>query len=141
MAADARAIRAALGSLDGGASEEPDVRAVVRSLLSGEVAPPTADVAGLVRRGTDAEAFYLAEIRPSWEGLSELERARRLDGFVELAAMLEASPEAMPDDMAPLVRTKTLVLAWAFDETYGYLSRLARGRHEAPDRAPLVDAE
>jgi hypothetical protein len=29
--------------------------------------------------------------------------------------------------MIPRVHTKTLVLAWAFDETYGYLARLARG--------------
>jgi hypothetical protein len=43
--------------------------------------------------------------------------------------MVEA-PEAaagLPEDMIPRVHTKTLLLAWAFDETYGYLSALGRG--------------
>jgi hypothetical protein len=33
----------------------------------------------------------------------------------------------LPPDMIPRVHTKTLLLAWAFDETYGYLSALGRG--------------
>jgi hypothetical protein len=32
--------------------------------------------------------------------------------------------------MAATVKTKTLVLAWAFDEAHGYLGRLAGGRRE-----------
>ena len=57
---------------------------------------------------------------------------RRLESFLELAAMLEASPTRdLPADMSATMRTKTLLLAWAFDERYGYLSRLARGETQA----------
>jgi len=30
--------------------------------------------------------------------------------------------------MAPTVHTKTLLLAFAFDETYGFIGRIASGR-------------
>jgi hypothetical protein len=46
-----------------------------------------------------------------------------------MCSLLESAGDAagLPEDMAMNVRTKTLLLAWAFDEQYGYLSRLARG--------------
>ena len=135
LAADARAIRAALGSLQAervrvaGPSAGVDLRAIVRELLEGEVAAPTADVAALVRAGVDPEEFYEKELGPSWEGLGESQRAARVEGFIELSQMVDApgADAGLPPDMIPRVHTKTLLLAWAFDETYGYLSAMARG--------------
>ena len=82
---------------------------------------------------SDAQ-IYDEEIRPSWEQLSENERAARLEGFIELAAMLDASAgdSGLPEEMSAVVHTKTLLLAWAFDETYGYLGRLVRGETAPP---------
>lgn len=137
FAGDAAAMRAALRSMQsepGRRDGRIDLRAIVRDLLEGEVAAPTSDVALLVRRLASPDDFYDSEIRPSWEGLSEAQRARRVEGFIDLAAMLEGGGGAdLPADMSATVRTKTLLLAWAFDETYGYLSRLARGETELAD--------
>jgi hypothetical protein len=132
LAGDATAMRATLSALQaerGGAEGPVDLRAIVRDLLAGEVSAPTGDVSALVRLNTDPDDFYGNEIRPSWEGLSETQRARRLEGFLELAAMLDAAAGngGVPAEMGAVVHTKALLLAWAFDETYGYLSRLARG--------------
>ena len=132
---DARAIRAALGGIHAelarvnGWSAGVDLRAIVRDLLEGEVAAPTADVAELVRAGVDPEEFYEKELGPSWEGLGESQRAARVEGFIELSQMVDApgADAGLPPDMIPRVHTKTLLLAWAFDETYGYLSAMARG--------------
>lgn len=132
---DATAMRDALSSLadQRGGAEPPDMRRIVRDLLEGEVAAPTADVRKLIQLHTDPGDFYEKELAPSWDGLSEAQRAKRLDGFIELAAMLDSAGAAgLPAEMGPAVRTKTLVLAWAFDETYGYLSRIVRGETEAP---------
>jgi hypothetical protein len=132
---DARAMRAALGGIHAelarvnGWAADVDLRAIVRDLLEGEVAAPTADVAELVRAGVDPEEFYEKDLQPSWEGLGESQRAARVEGFIELSQMVDAPGAAagLPADMIPRVHTKTLVLAWAFDETYGYLNALARG--------------
>ena len=133
LAADARAMRRALGSIRAdldrvnGAGSPVDLRAVVRDLLEGEVQAPTADVATLVRAGVDPEEFYDREIGPSWDGLGEPQRAARVEGFIDLARMMDApgAGEGLPEEMIPRVHTKTLVLAWAFDETHGYLATLA----------------
>jgi hypothetical protein len=135
LADDAPRMRAALMAmvaererlkLDSG---EMDVRALVEDLLNGEVAAPTRDVAWLVQRHTDPAAFYEKEIAPSWDGLGEAQRAARLEGFLDLAAMLDAQGKdaGLPPEMSATVHTKTLLLAFAFDETYGYLSRIASG--------------
>src|SRR4051812_42846412 len=130
LAADARSMREALDAhrREVGASNVT-VRGALRDMLSGEVAAPTADVAKLRDRGTDADEFYTRELAPSWDGLNEAQRAARLDGFLEMCSLLESAGDAagLPEDMAMNVRTKTLLLAWAFDEEYGYLARLARG--------------
>src|SRR4051794_28577766 len=129
LAADARSMREALDAYrrEVGASRA-DVRGALRDMLSGEMAAPTADVARLRERGTDADDFYTREIAPSWDGRNEAQRAARLDGFLEMCSLLESAGTAagLPEDMAMNVRTKTLLLAWAFDEEYGYLSRLGR---------------
>jgi hypothetical protein len=131
LARDARAMRTTLSALHAErsasaapASWEPDLRAILRDLLEGEVVAPTDDVRFLISAGTDAGDFYDSEIEPSWDGLDENARAAKLDGFLELARMADASPEALPREMVATVRTKTIVLAWAFDEVHGYLAQL-----------------
>lgn len=135
LADDARAMRATLDEVGAelrivsGDGAPLDLRPVIRDLLEGEVAAPTADVAALVARGADPDEFYDREVKPSWDDLDEAHRAARLEAFMDMCAMLEQSGSAsgIPPEMAQTVRIKTLVLAWAFDETYGYLSRLERG--------------
>jgi hypothetical protein len=110
-----------------GGAGEPDVRGVVYDLLEGEVDAPTADVHWLIGEEVDPGEFYSGELAPNWDGLDENARADKLDGFLELAKMMDASPDALPRDMAARLRTKLLVLAWAFDETHGYLGQMAAG--------------
>ena len=129
LARDARMMRATLTALHserGGA--ELDLRALVRDMLEGEIEAPTADVGHMIALGTEPDEFYERELEPNWDGLDEDGRADKLDQFVELAQMVEASPDALPRDMAASLRTKLLVLGWAFDEEHGYLGRLA-GTH------------
>ena len=126
LARDAREMRATLTALHsehGGA--ELDLRGLVRDLLEGEVEAPTADVRHMISLDTSPDEFYERELAPNWDGLDEDARADKLDQFVELAHMVEASPDALPRDMAASLRTKLLVLGWAFDEAHGYLGRLA----------------
>src|SRR6476661_8560918 len=82
VAADAASIRATLTAMQvereqAGAAGvgEVDLREMVRQLLEGEVAAPTADVRWLVENRTDADAFYEREVAPSWEGRGEEQRA------------------------------------------------------------------
>jgi hypothetical protein len=135
LAADARAMRATLDAIHAelarvnGPRAEVDLRAMLGDLLEGEVAAPTADVAELMRIGVTPDDFYDKEVKGSWEGLGEAQRAARVEGFIELSAMMDdpAAAAGLPPDMIPRVHTKTLLLAWAFDETYGFLRELARG--------------
>ncbi len=128
--ADARSMRMTLAALHveqaaaQGAAGEPDLRGLVRDVLEGEVIAPTDDVRFLISVDTDPDEFHASELRPNWDGLDENARAGKLDGFVELARMADASPDVLPREMVARVRTKTLVLAWAFDEVHGYLGRL-----------------
>jgi hypothetical protein len=123
---------------DGGATEAParpslarDARAMRRTLdgIQAERDPAApVDLRAMVRDLLDADDFYEHEIAPSWEGLDEATRAARIEGFLDLCATVEEAGESagIPEDMAARTRTKTLVFAWAFDETYGYLSQIAR---------------
>jgi hypothetical protein len=127
---DAASMRATLTGIhaERGGTGEPDLKAVVRDLLEGEVEAPTADVRWLISEDVDPGEFYTNEIAPNWEGFDELARADKLDGFVDIAQMVDSSPDALPREMAAKVRTKTLVLAWAFDEAHGYIGQLAAGQ-------------
>ena len=129
LARDAVTMRATLTGLhaERGGAGEPDLRAVTRDLLEGEVESPTVDVRRLIADDVDPEEFYTRELAPNWDGLDELARADKLDSFLELAQMMEASPGALPRDMAASLRTKLLILAWAFDEAHGYLGQMAAG--------------
>jgi hypothetical protein len=134
LAADARAMRAALDAIHAdlarvnGPTAPVDLRAMVGDLLEGEVAAPTRDVAELIQIGVTPDEFWEKEVKPSWEDLGEAQRAARVEGFIDLSKMIDAPGAAagLPADMIPRVHTKTLLLAWAFDETYGYMKELAR---------------
>jgi hypothetical protein len=130
LAQDARAMRVALDAMqaEGGAGAEVDLRPMVRDLLTGEVAAPTRDVATLRDERLEPDDFYDKELLKSWDGLDEDTRAARLEGFLDLAAMVEEAGDVsgIPEDMAARTRTKALLLAWAFDRTYGYLGQIER---------------
>ena len=84
---------------------------------------PTADLRALVNAGIDEDELYERELRPNWEGLSQGERAGKVVAFARFANAL--GDDAGP--IGPLVRTKLLVLAWAYDRTYSeaLLTRIA----------------
>jgi hypothetical protein len=136
LSRDARAMRGALQAINARREEidpgraEIDLRGVVGDLLRGEVQAPTADVARMVRTGIDPDIFYDKELSRSWDGLDENHRAARVEQFAGLALMLEdAAEDARPpnyEQMLATVRTKTLLLAFAVDETYGLLRRIER---------------
>jgi hypothetical protein len=136
LARDARSMRSALQALNAQREEidpgrpEIDLRGLVGDLLRGEVSPPTADVARMVRAGVDPDIFYEKELARVWDGLDENHRASRVEQFTGLAVMLEqATEDARPpnyEQMLATVRTKTLLLAFAVDETYGMLRRIER---------------
>jgi hypothetical protein len=85
---------------------------------------PTRDVRALVHDGVTEDELYEGELRPNWEGLSKGHRASKVVAFARFANALGDDPTGI----APLVRTKLLVLAWAYDRTYGdrFLPRIDR---------------
>src|SRR5437899_3518854 len=92
----------------------------------------TSDIEWLKSRGVHARAFYERELAPSWEGLTRDQRAERIDRFIELSHELgRTQPDDRPPDafldMLASVHLKVLLLAWAFDRTYGYMDQLMNG--------------
>jgi len=88
---------------------------------------PTDDVRGLHDEGMSGEAFYRQEIAPNWDGLDRGLRSEKIEAFARFAnAIARADGEDEAGGMGPLVRTKVVVLAWAFDSLYrsDYLERL-----------------
>jgi hypothetical protein len=85
---------------------------------------PTADVRALVRDGVDEDELYERELRPNWEGLSQGQRAEKVVAFARFANSLTGDDGVI----GALVRTKLLVLAWAYDHAYSetLLTRIAR---------------
>ena len=134
LALDARAMRGALQALNARREEidpgrpEIDLRGLVNDLLGGDVQAPTADVQRLIRDDVDPAEFYEKELARAWEGLNENQRVNRVEQFAQLAAMLEDADEAARppnyERMLASVRTKTLLLAFAVDETHGLLRRI-----------------
>src|SRR3954449_8892228 len=43
----------------------------------------TTDIRGLKQAGVGGEDFYRRELAPNWEGLSQEERAQKIDRFIE----------------------------------------------------------
>src|SRR3954464_4667536 len=91
LASDARPMRSALTALNAEREQlhpgraEIDLRGLAGDLLQGEVAPPPGAVALLLRGGSSADEFYDKELARSWDGLSENQRAARVEQFVGLA--------------------------------------------------------
>lgn len=111
------------------ASGEFQLEALCRDVFA---AGATTDLRWLKGRGVDAQRFYDTELRPSWEGLDQSERAAKIERFIELSAMLGGAgadgepPEEMRDLIAT-VHVKTLLLSWAYDRSYGFIDRLLNG--------------
>jgi hypothetical protein len=85
---------------------------------------PTTDVRALVQDGMGEDDLYERELRPNWEGLTKGQRANKVVAFARFANALSDERTGV----ASLVRTKLLVLAWAYDRTYGegFLPRICR---------------
>jgi hypothetical protein len=93
---------------------------------------PMTDIRYLKEKGVDADDFYRRELAPNWEGLTQEQRARKIDQFIELSHMLgQAAPGGDPADqfleIVATVHVKVLLLAWAHDRTYSYMDRLFNG--------------
>ena len=121
---DAGAVSAALDratELYGSDPRDFDLAVAIGDLLG---QGPTADVRTLAASGIDEEQFYERELRPNWEGLSKGERAGKVLTFTRFANALAGEDVG---GMGAVVRTKLLVLAWAYDRTYaeGLLPRVA----------------
>src|SRR4051812_11270094 len=85
---------------------------------------PTADVRAMLHDGIDDDGLYERELRPNWEGLTKGQRANKVVAFARFANALAEEH----GNIAAVVRTKLLVLAWAYDRTYGesFLPRICR---------------
>ncbi|HEX8074831.1 MAG TPA: hypothetical protein VF545_07605 [Thermoleophilaceae bacterium] len=95
-------------------------------------AASTTDLRWLRSRGIGPGDFYRTELAPSWEGLDQAERAARIERFIELSNMLggtriEGEPSEQFRDLVASVHVKVLLLAWAYDRTYGFIDRIFNG--------------
>src|SRR3954447_10216848 len=75
---------------------------------------PTADVRAILHDGIDDDDLYERELRPNWEGLTKGQRANKVVAFARFSNAIGHDHSGI----GPLVRTKLLVLAWAYDRTY-----------------------
>jgi hypothetical protein len=93
---------------------------------------PTTDLRWLKEKGTDPDEFYRRELAPNWDGLTQAQRAAKIEQFIELSHMLGQAdagghpPESFLNIVAT-VHVKVLLLAWAHDRTYSYMDRLFNG--------------
>jgi hypothetical protein len=88
---------------------------------------PTPDLRELRASGTSGESFYREEIKPNWDGLDRGERAAKIEAFARFANVIARSrDDGDTAGLGPVVRTKVVVLAWAFDSLYrdDYLERI-----------------
>jgi peptide subunit release factor 1 (eRF1) len=111
------------------ASGEFQLEALCRDVFA---SARTTDVRWLKERGVDGEDFYRRELGPSWDGLSQHERAGRIERFVELSHMLGGAanggePDPELRDLIATVHVKVLLLAWSYDRSYGFIDRLFNG--------------
>jgi hypothetical protein len=105
---------------------DPDLRRPVLQLFE---RCPTPDLRELRAEGFSGEAFYRQEVAPNWDDLSRGERAAKIDAFARFANVIaRADGDDAAAGMGPIVRTKVVVLAWAFDSLYrdDYLERIVR---------------
>jgi hypothetical protein len=101
-----------------------DMRRVVLQLFE---RCPTPDLRELRAEGISGESFYRQEIAPNWDELDRGERAAKIEAFARFANVIaRAEGDDAAAGMGPVVRTKVVVLAWAFDSLYrdDYLERI-----------------
>jgi hypothetical protein len=111
------------------ASGEFQLEAMCRDVFA---AGSTTDLRWLKARGVDPGRFYENELRPNWEGLDQAQRSTKIERFIELsnmlgAAGLDGAPPEQMRDMIATVHVKVLLLAWAYDRSYGFIDRLFNG--------------
>ncbi len=100
------------------------------------VSAATTDIRWLKSRGFDGDRFYREELAPSWEGLAREERARRIERFIDLSHQLGGvtadgtEPSADVRDLIATVHLKVILLAWAFDRSYGFVDRIFNGPYQ-----------
>jgi hypothetical protein len=104
---------------------------------------PTRDLAYLIGHGCDGHEFHARELAPNWSNLSREQRASKIATFVKFANLLAKSPDADDEAITELgatVRSKVVLLATAYDETYAddYCRQIARnpgsfGDYELPN--------
>ena len=98
---------------------------------------PTNDIDYLVNHGIDGGDFFLAELKPNWQGMTREQRAAKIASFVRFANLLsrnEGEPATDAEESERLaelracVRTKIALLASAYDTEYddSYCRRIAR---------------
>lgn len=102
--------RAANGSVS---EESFELEPLVEQLFERE---PTPDIEALKARDVDAATFFNEELRPNWDGLGRGERSAKISAFMRLANTVGTDD---PAGLGAVVRTKVLVLAWAYDHLYG----------------------
>ncbi len=129
LSGDAAAVAGTLDTAVATYSSQPDdfdLAVAIGDLID---RAPTADLRALALEGMTDEEFYERELRPNWEGLSKGERQAKVRSFARFANALGGDA---PGGMAAVVRTKLIVLAWAYDRTYDgdLLPQIAR----EPDR-------
>ena len=78
-------------------------------------AAPTRDIETLKQGGATPRQFYEDELRPNWDELSKGQRAAKIEAFARFA---NGVGKEDPGGMGAVVRTKLLVLAWAYDACY-----------------------
>lgn len=78
-------------------------------------AAPTSDVRTLKDRDVDGRSFFEDEVRPNWDDLTRGERSAKIQAFMRIANALGTDDAA---GLGAVVRTKVVVLAWAYDRVY-----------------------
>jgi hypothetical protein len=133
LAADAEAVGDALSRWRTPDEEGLDLEPLVVELFE---EAPTSDIRSLRERGTDGHAFFEDALRPNWQGRSRGERTAKIEAFARLVNTVDGDD---PAGVGAVVRTKVLVLGWAYDQLYGgaLLEQLAHkpqrfGRLELP---------
>jgi hypothetical protein len=111
------------------AGGEFQLQALCRDVFA---AAATTDLRWLKSRGVDPDRFYEAELRPNWDDLDQPARAAKVERFIELSSMfgdagLDGEPPEELRDVLATVHVKVLLLAWAYDRTYGFIDRLFNG--------------
>src|ERR671932_507839 len=112
LQADAVAIAEALEQTTRLYASDPDDFDLAIALSDLLDRAPTADLAALAASGASEDELYERELQPNWEGLDQGRRRAKIESFARFANAIESEDAG---GVGPLVRTKLLILAWAYD--------------------------